>query len=99
MRVHSPSFQTRGLSADNILLRILNIADVPNVPEYRQYQEFEKMIENGEDETPEGKALYQRLENHFGKGSVEMEKIRHQQKLQALKARIRKRRKSSESQA
>ena len=99
VRVHSPSFQTRGLSADNILLRILNIADVPNVPEYRQYQELEKMIENGEDETPEGKALYQRLENHFGKGSVEMEKIRHQQKLQALKARIRKRRKSSESQA
>ena len=91
IKVHSPSFQTRGLSADNILLRILNISDTPDVMEYQQYQQFEKMIENGLDDTPEGIALYELLERHFGKGSLEMEKIRHQQKLQALKSRIRNR--------
>lgn len=91
VKVHSPSFQTRGLSADNILLRILNISDTPNVMEYQQYQQLEKMIENGLDDTPEGIALYELLERHFGKGSLEMEKIRHQQKLQALKSRIRNR--------
>lgn len=91
VKVHAPNFQTRGLSSDNILLRILNISDTPNVMEYQQYQQLEKMIENGLDDTPEGIMLYELLEQHFGKGSLEMEKIRHQKKLQDLKARIRNR--------
>ncbi len=97
VRVHSPSFQTRGLSSDNILLRILNIADIPDVYEHQQYQQLEKMIENGLDETPEGEALYLMLEKHFGRESIEMEKLRHQKKLQQLKARIRNRRSAQES--
>lgn len=94
VKVHAPNFQTRGLSADNILLRILNIAEVPDVLEHQQYQQLEKMIENGLDDTDEGKLLYQLLENHFGEKSIEMEKIRHQKKLQGIKSRLRMKRES-----
>lgn len=92
VKVHSPDFQTRGLSADNILLRVLNISDVPNILEYQQYQQLEKMIENNLDESEEGQALYQILEAHFGKGSIEMEKIRHLKKREGIKARLRQKR-------
>ncbi len=92
VKVHSPNFQTRGLSADDILLRILNIAEVPDVLEYQQYQELEKMIENGLDDTEEGRLLYQFLANHFGENSIEMEKIRHQKKLQGIRSRLKSKR-------
>lgn len=94
VKVHAPSFQTRGLSADNILLRILNIAEVPDVLEHQQYQQLEKLIENGLDDTEEGQLLYQLLEKHFGEKSIEMEKIRHQKKLQGIKSRLRLKRES-----
>lgn len=94
VKVHAPSFQTRGLSADNILLRILNIAEVPDVLEHQQYQQLEKLIENGLDDTEEGQLLYQLLEKHFGEKSIEMEKIRHQKKLQGIKNRLRSKRES-----
>lgn len=94
VKVHAPNFQTRGLSADNILLRILNIAEVPDVPESQQYQQLEKLIENGLDNTEEGQLLYQLLEKHFGEKSIEMEKIRHQKKLQDIKNRLRSKRES-----
>lgn len=92
VKVHSPLFQTRGLSADNILLRILNISDVPNIEEHEQYQRLEKFIDNGLDDTEEGIALYKTLENHFGVDSIEMEKLRHLKKLQNMKSRIKSRR-------
>lgn len=94
VKVHAPNFQTRGLSADNILLRILNISDVPDVLEHQQYQELEKLIENGLGDTEEGQILYQILEKHFGKKSIEMEKIHHQKKLQGIKNRLRLKRMS-----
>lgn len=94
VKVHAPNFQTRGLSADNILLRILNIAEVPDVLEYQQYQQLEKLIENGLDDTEEGQLLYQLLEKHFGEKSIEMEKIHHQKKLQGIKSRLRLKRES-----
>ncbi|MHC5225347.1 retron Ec78 anti-phage system effector ATPase PtuA [Ignatzschineria sp. LJL83] len=93
IKVHEPSFQTRGLSADNILLRILNIAEVPDILEQRQYQELEKLIENELDDSEEGQMLYQILEKHFGSNSIEMEKIYHLKKLQGMKSRLRQRRK------
>ena len=93
IKVHEPSFQTRGLSADNILLRILNIAEVPDILEQRQYQELEKLIENELDDSEEGQMLYQILEQHFGSNSIEMEKIYHLKKLQGMKSRLRQRRK------
>lgn len=92
VKVHSPLFQTRGLSADNILLRVLNIAETPNVMEFQQYQELEKLIENGLGDNEESQKLYSALEDHFGAGSLEMEKIRHLKKLQGLKDRLRRRR-------
>ncbi len=88
VKVHSPLFQTRGLSADNILLRILNMSDVPNIKEQQQYQSLEKMIENNVDGSEEGQRLYASLEKHYGKESLEMEKIRNLQKLQRMRQRI-----------
>lgn len=96
IKVHEPSFQTRGLSSDNILLRILNIAEVPDILEQRQYQELEKLIENELDNSEEGQMLYQVLEKHFGRNSIEMEKIYHLKKLQGMKSRLRQRRKDRE---
>ncbi len=94
VKVHVPNFQTRGLSADDILLRILNIAEVPDVMEYQQYQELEKMIENGLGDTEEGRLLYTFLSNHFGEKSIEMEKLRHLKKLQSIRNRLKSKRES-----
>ncbi len=88
VKVHSPIFQTRGLSSDNILLRILNIADAPDTPEYQKYQQLEKLIENNLGDSEEAERLYQLLEKHFGVGSIEMEKIDNLKRLQAMRQRL-----------
>ncbi len=88
VKVHSPSFQTRGLSSDNILLRILNIAEAPDTPEFQKYQQLEKLIENNLGESEEAEKLYQLLEKHFGAESLEMEKLQSLKRLQAMRQRI-----------
>lgn len=88
VKVHSPTFQTRGLSSDNILLRILNIADAPDTPEYQKYQQLEKLIENNLGDSEEAQKLYQLLEKHFGAESLEIEKLQSLKRLQAMRQRI-----------
>lgn len=88
VKVHSPTFQTRGLSSDNILLRILNIAEAPDTPEFQKYQQLEKLIENNLGDSEEAQKLYQLLEKHFGADSLEMEKLQSLKRLQAMRQRI-----------
>ncbi len=82
------STQTLGVSSADLLARIMKVDPVPAVPESEMLSEYQALIQQNQHETPEGKAMRVRLNEHFGADHPVMRECDRLIRLQAFKQRL-----------
>lgn len=68
----TPSTQTLGVASGDTLARVMGIDPVPEVAPARDLAEFRALVEQGRDEAPHGRELWDRLLAHFGPDHPEL---------------------------
>lgn len=82
------STQTLGVSSADLLARVMNVDPVPLVPEAEMLSEYQGLIQQNQHETPEGKAMRVRLNEHFGADHPVMRECDRLIRLQGFKQRL-----------
>jgi predicted ATP-binding protein involved in virulence len=67
-----PSQQTKGVSSANILASVMGIDPVPKVDESQWLSEYRAFIQQGLQDSPDGKKLREKLIAHFGEQHPEI---------------------------
>ena len=63
---HMPSGQTRGVESALLLAEVMGVSSIPNVPESEWVSEYMRMIDLGQADTEEARALRTKIVAHFG---------------------------------
>lgn len=95
--VNEPQWQTRGVASSDLLARIMGVDPVPHVPEAIWVAEYQALIQQDLHELPEGRALRERLDAHFGTDHPIIRECERMVRLQVIKQRLPHRLGSEES--
>lgn len=83
-----PEFQTKGVISSTVLEQIMGAYAVPEVEQSAWVSEYEQLIQDGQWENGQGKALRKKLLDHFGAGHPVMQEIDSLVRLKQLKKRF-----------
>lgn len=86
--ITTPAYQTQGVTSADILEQILDTYSIPDIEQAQWVDNYEALIQLGQERTPQGQALLQKLNRHFGKQHPVVQKLNSLQRLNELKRKL-----------
>lgn len=73
--VRQPQYQTKGIESADILARLMDVDPVPRIQESGWLSDYRALLQISKHETEEGKVLWSKIVEHFGKSNPVLEEF------------------------